>query len=312
MPASHLEANPLRTQLSSLHQQATALEAQLAAWQSSEKPLMQAIYQEAAIPLTQHHESRILELEEQLQGERRELATITQSRDERQQLLVELEQQCIRQLADLRKRTKVLKEKQGQQAEGLAVLPLAQLDEGSVHLLLESLGFEVCYDVIASNSINGAEIQAMNERDELFEILEITTVGKLKRLSQALRDHGQDEQKAVLGVRAWSILRVQEWAQEARMSLEVCQALRTHEVDGGALMNLNRHDMPLLGIESLSDRRRLLSQVEVVKKESLSEAEIRSPEAPLPQSEVLEIVLQHNTGLNEELKRLRQRVGDTK
>ena len=296
----------------SLRQYVTLLEAQLVAWQGSQKPLAETIYQEAALPLIHHHESRIKELEKQLQGEKRELARVVQRRDEQLQRLTTLELQCTQQLADFREKTRVLEEKQRQQAEELAVLPLAQLNKGAVHLLLESLGFEVCYDVIASNSINGAEIQAMNERDELFEILEITTVGKLKRLSQALRDHGQDEQKAVLGVRAWSILRVQEWAQEARMSLEVCQALRTHEVDGGALMNLNRHDMPLLGIESLSDRRRLLSQVEVVKKESLSEAEIRSPEAPLPQSEVLEIVLQHNTGLNEELKRLRQRVGDTK
>ena len=83
--------------------------------------------------------------------------------------------------------------------------------------------------------------------------------------------------------------------------------MKIHEIDGCALMGLNRQDMSFLEIASLGDRRRLLSQIDVVKKESLREvaSEPSSAEAPLPQAEVLEIVLRHNTGLNEELEKLR-------
>ena len=306
----HLEASPLCVQLAVLRQHVRSLEAQLTAWQGSQKPLAEKIYQDAALPLTQHHEARIQELEMQLQAERRELARVIQRRDKQQQRLVQLQSQYTQQLADLREQTRVLEEKLQQQTEELAVLPLAQLEKDYVHLLLESLGVEVCFDVIDSNGINGAELEAMSE-PELFTMFGIATVGQLKRLSQALRDHEKDEQRAALGLRGWSVSRVVEWAREKGMSSEVCQALKTQEIDGCALMGLNRHDMPLLEIGSLSDRRQLLTQVEVVKKESLSEvaSEPRSAEAPLPQAEVLEIVLRHNTGLNEELEKLRQRFG---
>ena len=72
--APHLEAGSLRTRLASLRQHVASLEAELAVWEGSQETLVQAIYQEAALPLIQHHEARIQELEEQLQGERRELA----------------------------------------------------------------------------------------------------------------------------------------------------------------------------------------------------------------------------------------------
>jgi len=56
---------------------------------------------------------------------------------------------------------RTLENRQRRQGEELMVLPLADLDEGSVHLLLESLGFNVSFDVIDSNGIDGAELQAM-------------------------------------------------------------------------------------------------------------------------------------------------------
>ena len=67
-----------------------------------------------------------------------------------------------------------MEEKQRQQAEELVVLPLAQLDEGSVHLQLESLGVEVDLRVIDSQRINGAEFEAMSE-PELSSMFGIAT-----------------------------------------------------------------------------------------------------------------------------------------
>ena len=58
---------------------------------------------------------------------------------------------------------------------------------------------------------------------------------------------------------------------------------------------------------------KLLSQVDQLKKQDMSEVtfDVPSGAAPLPQSEVLEIVLQQNNGLNKELRELRQRFRDT-
>ena len=180
---------------------------------------------------------------------------------------------------------RTLENRQRRQAEELMVLPLADLDEGSVHLLLGSLGFNVSFDVIDSNGIDGAELQAMSE-PELFSMLELATVGELKRLSQALRNHGQGEQKAAVGPRGWSISRVGTWAKEEGMSSQVCQALKTHQINGCALMGLNRQDMLLLEIGSLNDRRKLLSQVDQLKKQDMSEVtfDVPSGAAPLPRT----------------------------
>ena len=78
------------------------------------------------------------------------------------------------------------------------------------------------------------------------------------------------------------------------MTSEVCQALKTHEIDGSALMELTRDDMQLLGITVVKDRRDLLSRVEGL----AAPVSVSSPaEAALPQAEALETVLQHNSGL---------------